>query len=421
MVGAGQRGHHVYGRWLLDHPDRGRVVAVVEPDPIRRRLFGDAHALAVDRRFDSLAELEARRRLAEACIVATPDRAHAEAVAAAFAAGYDVLVEKPLAHDLDSTVRLVAMAQQASGSLHVAHVLRYAPLFRALHETVADGGLGDIVSVTHRENLWAFHMAHSFVRGNWSRASAATPMIVQKTCHDFDVLAWNLASPVARMTSFGSLRHFRPENAPNGATQRCTDGCPVSDCPFDARRVYLDPAISGWPVEAITSDLSMEGRRRALAEGPYGVCVYRARSDVVDHQTVSMELEDGATVTLTMQGHSDVEERTMRYDGTRATLRATTSGGGSIEVADHLHRRRRRIDMPTADSGHGGGDGRLMDEFLTAVAQGTPSATEATGALESHMLAFLAEEARLSGRVIDVRARREAVREDAGLVRSRRG
>ncbi|HJR91400.1 MAG TPA: Gfo/Idh/MocA family oxidoreductase [Acidimicrobiia bacterium] len=409
MVGAGQRGHHVYGRWLLENPRRARAVAVVEPDPIRRGIFGDAHRIPSRHRFPSIDAWMAKGRVAEACIVATPDRAHEQPAAAALVAGYEVLVEKPMGHDLPAVLALVESAGKSAGSLHVAHVLRYAPLFRALHETVASGVLGDIVSVTHSENLWAFHMAHSFVRGNWSRTTEATPMIVQKTCHDFDILSWNLDSPVAKLSSFGSLLHFRPENAPEGATARCGDGCPVADCPFDGRRVYLDPAVTGWPVEAIASDLSMEGRRRALAEGPYGVCVYRAGSDVVDHQTVSMQLENGATSTLIVQGHSDVEERTMRYDGTRATLRAKTSGGGRIEVASHDGAASAVVDMAREVGGHGGGDSGLMDAFITSVSGRVPGATDAAGAFESHLLAFLAEEARISGEVIDVTARRAGV------------
>ena len=181
----------------------------------------------------------------------------------------------------------------------------------------------------------AWHMAHSFVRGNWANSSSASPMIVQKCCHDFDVLSWNLDSPVTRMQSFGALTHFRPDEAPPGATDRCTDPCPVADeCPFDASRIYMDMNRTGWPVHVITDDLTRDGRTYALASGPYGRCVYTAGSDVVDHQTVSMELESGASATLIMHGHAHREERTMRYDGTRGTVRAVFGATG----VDRVHR-----------------------------------------------------------------------------------
>jgi predicted dehydrogenase len=227
-------------------------------------------------------------------------------------------------------------------------------------------------------------------------------MIVTKCCHDFDILTWNLSSPIRRLTSAGSLFHFHPHRAPAGATERCSDGCPVQACPFDARRIYLDPRHTGWPVHVITDDLSAEGRLTALRTGSYGRCVYTAGSDVVDHQVVSMQTEDGTTVTLTMHGHSDTEERTMRYDGTKATLRGRFGRVQEITVADHATGVIESIPIETPAGGHGGGDEGIMSSFLDAIAADTPSETPADEAFESHLLAFLAEEARLTGDWIEV-------------------
>jgi Oxidoreductase family, C-terminal alpha/beta domain len=243
-------------------------------------------------------------------------------------------------------------------------------------------------------------MAHSFVRGNWSRADDATPMIVQKCCHDFDILHWNLPSPVRAMHSFGSLLEFRPGRAPAAATERCLD-CPVKECPYDARRIYLDPARTGWPVSVITADLSEDGRRAALRHGPYGVCAYRAGSDVVDHQVVAMQLESGATVTLTMHGHSNEENRSMRYDGSRATIRGVFGRTQRLEISEHATGRTTEVDIPRSVGGHGGGDDGILGSFVEAVRSGTPGVTEAADALESHVLAFGAELARLTGTTVE--------------------
>lgn len=402
VIGAGQRGRHVYGRWIADHPEQARVVAVVDDDRDRREAFAADHGLDRSVVFADVDDLWSKGRVADACIIASPDRLHHGHTVAALDAAYEVLVEKPMAATIDQVLDLASRAEAAQGSLHVAHVLRYAPLFQALHAAVQPDQIGDVVTVSHRENVWAFHMAHSFVRGNWARAAESTPMIVAKTCHDFDILTWNLTSPVRRLSSFGRLTHFRPEHAPEGATERCTDGCPVDDCPFDARRVYLDPDLRQWPIEVITQDLSPEGRLTALRSGPYGRCVYKAGSDVVDHQVVTMELDDGAVATLTLHGHSDVEERTMRYDGTRATVRARTGSGGAITVTDHRGGATRAIPIDHADEGHLGGDSELMRGFIASVRVGSPGATDAASAVQSHVLAFLAERARLEGTVIEI-------------------
>jgi predicted dehydrogenase len=408
LIGAGQRGHHVYGRWALEHPDRLRVVAVADASNQRIERFADAHGLHPSHTFEDADILLGLPRMAPAAIIASPDRLHHRHVLAALRAGYHVLAEKPMAATLDQCVEIVEESARSSGTLHIGHVLRFTPFFQTLREVVRSGRLGDVVTVEHRENVRSWHMAHSYVRGNWGRSNAATPMIVAKCCHDFDILHWNLGSPVTRMSSFGSLFEFRPERAPAGATTRCTDPCPVPDCPYDARRIYLDPSMKGWPVHVITDDLSPTGRLDALRYGPYGLCAYRAGSDVVDHQVVAMQLESGASVALVMHGHSHEEGRTMRYDGTRATLRGRFGRQQSIVVIDHISGTEEEVPIRTAIGGHGGGDGGILEAFLATVETSAPPATPASESFESHLLAFLAEEARTTGNVIDVRARREA-------------
>lgn len=408
LIGAGQRGHHVYGRWALNNAERIRFIAVADPQPDRLERFGEAHGIAESHRFGNPETLLSMPRIAQACVVASPDRSHHRHVLAALAAGYHVLCEKPMAASLSHCFELIDTAAVATGSLHIGHVLRFTPFFQTLHELVGSGRLGDIVTVAHRENVRSWHMAHSYVRGNWSRAELAAPMIVAKCTHDFDVLHWNLDSPVQRLGSVGSLFEFRPERAPLGATDRCTDPCPVKACPYDARRIYLDPALTGWPVHVITDDLSPEGRLKALQTGPYGQCAYRAGSNVVDHQVVMMETASGTSVSLTMHGHSHEESRTMRYDGTRATVRGVFGRQQSITLIDHVTGEPEDIPIGGVAGGHGGGDAGIMEAFLDSIDKGAPPATSAAESLESHLLAFLAEEARLSGSVVDVVARRNA-------------
>jgi hypothetical protein len=64
------------------------------------------------------------------------------------------------------------------------------------------------------------------------------------------------------------------------------------------------------------------------------------------------------------------------------------------------------INVDTGDtSGHGGGDSGIMRSFINTL-NGQPDehSTTARQSLESHLLAFAAEEARLSNRTIDMEA-----------------
>ena len=279
LVGAGNRGYEAYGPYALKHPERIRFTGVVDPHEGRRRRFAEAHGIAPERQFGSWQDLYARGRIAEALVNCTLDRMHLASTLPALELGYEVLLEKPMANTLEGNVQLVRAAEERGRLLMICHVLRYTACFSALHRILASGRLGRIITVEHRENVVYWHMAHSFVRGNWRDSQIESPMILAKCCHDMDLLFWNLG-PVRRLNSFGSLLHYRPENAPPGAPERCTDGCPVADdCSWYAPRLYLrDDGYDGWPISVISEDAGLVARRRALGSG----CTLGAQLLLVD-------------------------------------------------------------------------------------------------------------------------------------------
>ena len=414
LIGAGQRGAAAYASYALAHPDEVRFVAVAEPDAERRAAFAADHGLDPARCFSSWEALLAEPQLGQGALVATQDQMHVAPAVAAMERGYDVLLEKPMAHTLAGCVELVATAERTGRVLQICHVLRYSPFWRTLHEIVQSGRLGDIVTIEHRENVAYWHMAHSFVRGHWRNATLSSPMILAKCCHDLDILLWNTGQAVRRLASFGSLQHFRADQIGDEIPARCTDGCPIeAECQYSAIGIYLEhrhlrgklpfnplfPAV--WPYTVLGSDQSLEGRRRALETGPYGRCVYRCDNDVPDHQVVSMEMADGSSIVLVMHGHSHEEHRSMRYDGTRATLRARFGAESAITIHEHGGSRV-EVPIPPGGAGHGGGDHGLMRDFVRVLRGEIPPLTTARVALESHLLAFAAEEARLAGQVIHV-------------------
>lgn len=434
LLGAGARGAHAYATYAFQHPDEVRFVGVAEPDPIRRQRFAEEHDLDESQTFASWEEILAKGQIADAALITTQDQMHVAPAVAAMEAGYDVLLEKPMADSLAGCVLLAQTAERTGRTLQICHVLRYTPFWRTLHDIVASGRLGEIITVEHRENVAWWHMAHSFVRGNWRNKALSTPMILAKCCHDLDILVWNLQQPVTRLSSVGSLMHYRPESVGPEIPLRCTDGCPVeAECPFSAIGIYLDARLlpgprtlaegetapPTWPFITLSNDLSWEGRKRAIETGPYGRCVYRCDNDVVDQQTVLMELASGASVTLTMHGHSNEEHRSMRYDGTRATLRARFGKPNEIVIYEHGKGEAEIVPIPAATSGHGGGDWGAMRSFLAVLRGEEPPLTDVRASLESHILAFAAEEARLSRSLIDMAAFRaqaeRSTRQDTGV------
>lgn len=418
LLGAGNRGMLSYGPFALAHPNELRFVAVAEPNDERRARFAQAHAIPPERQFRSWEDLIARPPLAPALVNTTMDRMHLPSAVAALEAGYHVLLEKPMAVTAEDCIRIVRAAERSSCTLQICHVLRYAPFFVAVRDIVQSGRLGDVVLVDHNENMAYWNMVHAYVRGNWARSDRSGPTILTKCCHDLDLLLWTLGRRCLELTSFGALTVFRPERVGPEIPARCTDGCPIADeCPYYAPRIYLrDDESAAVLVEALAGDpeASHEVRLQALRMGPYGRCVYRSDNDVVDHQVVTMRFEGGVTATLKMNGHGYRGERTFRYEGTRATLLGSEVRN-ELTIGDHLTGRVETIYPTLIPSGHGGGDFGVMRAFVEAVRKPSRDVlTSARASLESHLMAFAAEQARVEGRAVGLDAFREEKERNVG-------
>jgi predicted dehydrogenase len=429
VIGAGIRGGDIYGGWCLRNPTRGHVVAVADPDPARREVVGRQHGVPAERRHATWPELLAEPDGLDAVIVATPDHQHVDVTVAALEAGLDVLLEKPIAPDPAGLEEIRVAALRSDAAVTVAHVLRYSPLVRRLVDTLRSGAIGQLRGIEHAENVGYWHFAHSYVRGRSSRSDRSGPLILTKGCHDLDLIRWLADAPCASVTSHGHLGHFHAANAPAGAPRYCLDGCPVEEtCAFHAGRYYVD-VFSGrdsWSTRSLTDDPSDAGRLAALRRSPLGRCVYRCDNDVVDHQVAVLTFEGGVTATMTVTAFSAEDTRTVRLFGTLGELRMHLTRGEltlpRFLPAPHLARPSGATDGPTprperpatvmqdlgidpADA-HGSGDAPLMLEFTDTVRRrlrgdrSVDTATSLERSLESHDIAFAAEESRREGRTV---------------------
>ena len=412
LIGAGARGM-IYARYAYQ---RGcEIAAAADLIPERLEIARRAFGIPAERCFASGEALLDKPRMGEAAIVATMDRDHYGHAMAAMEKGYHLLLEKPISPVAEETLEIAETAQRLERRVVVCHVLRYSPFFRELKAVVDSGAIGRIVTVQHNENIGNYHIAHSFVRGNWRRADKASPLIMQKSCHDLDLLVWLTDSGCKRVASFGGLAYFKPENAPAGAALRCAD-CPHRDaCRFSAYRCYL-PVRGHWPATALTADQTEAGLLEAIRTGPYGRCVYRCDNDVCDHQVTALEFESGVTATFNLSGFTNRITRTLKIMGEDGEIRASEIAN-EIEVtrfsANGTDRSESRVIRPARPmSGHSGGDSGIVDDFLSLLeGRQAAAATEIGRSVESHLMACAAEESRLTGKTVEIADFRRRCRE----------
>lgn len=401
VIGAGSRGS-IYAGYAKDHPEELNIIAIAEPRRDRLDALAEEVGVPAEHRFDCWETLLSQPKMADCAFICTLDDDHTAPAIKAMELGYHILLEKPMSNK-ENECRLIAeTARKTNRTLAVCHVLRYTPFYMTLKALIDKGKVGQVTTINQIENVGYWHQAHSFVRGNWRSTRETSPMILQKSCHDIDIILWLMGSTCTRVQSFGSLRHFTAENAPSGAAKRCLD-CPHAEtCPYSAPKLYLDMDRTGWPIDVITTDLSLEGRRKALEEGPYGRCVYYCDNDVVDRQVVNLEFENGGVATFTMTGLSADFSRQLKIFGTEGQIQADM---GTKEIV--LHRFGEDpisipLDIGTEASGHGGGDYGIMADFLRILREGGESRSSAEASLQSHLICFAAERSRKEHTVVEL-------------------
>ncbi|WP_054948819.1 Gfo/Idh/MocA family protein [Numidum massiliense] len=413
LIGAGSRGAKRLASYALRKPHDIQFVAVAEPNETRRREFAEQHRIPEEGQFTSWEEMLALPRLCEAILICTNDDLHFQPTMRALDIGYHILLEKPMANDPLETLLMAEKAKEKERLLLIAHVLRYSPFFIALKELLEDEVIGNIVTIQWNENVVYWHQAHSYVRGNWGNRARSSPMILAKCCHDTDILQWLVGDECEAVSSFGGLAYFHSGNAPEGAAERCIDGCAVeATCQFSALKWYYNE-IDDWPQNVVSDEPTLEARWQALAEGPYGRCVFYCDNDVVDHQVMNLRFKNGVTVAFTMAGFSTDESdtRTFKVMGTKGEIRGHMEKN-IIEVRDFTGKIS-RIHPEQIDGDHGGGDYNLMKDFVNIMQSGNFTEAKSSGeeSARSHMIAFAAEHSRLTGEVVSLNAYMKAVRE----------
>lgn len=404
ILGAGSRGD-AYATYAKQFPECMKVAGVADINPVRLEKMCDEHNVPARYRFSDWKEALAMPKFADAVVISLPDDLHYDPAMKALDMDYHLLLEKPVAPTRRECEDIRDLANRKGAIVAVCHVLRYAPYFVALKAAVDSGVVGKLISIQHLEPIRYAHMAHSYVRGNWHNSKKTTPIILAKSCHDLDIIRWIVDSPCRSISAYGSLSFFTPENKPEGATRRCTDGCPhESDCPYSAIDIYTRKhqhtyVFDNLPPKGPARDKAILDQLRVT---DYGRCVFDMDNDQCDHYVANMEFDNGVTAAFSMEAFTPYGGRRTRIMGTRGMIEGDME---EFTITDFLTRKKtvwNHKDITEiadyAGHGHGGGDLCLARDFVEAVGNNDPSRLSSSidVSTESHVMGFCAEESRLN-------------------------
>lgn len=419
IVGAGHRAF-VYSKLAKTDPDKLKIVGVADPNPVRRQKAMEEFGFGEDMCFESADELAKKGKLADAIINGTMDEQHLVTSVPLLNAGYDMLLEKPFAVNEKEMRELVACAKKNNSKVMICHVLRYTPFYYGIKEIVNSGEIGDIINIQTTEHVSYHHLSTSYVRGKWANSKKChTSMLLAKCCHDLDIMMWMMSeTKPKKISSFGGKFQFKPENAPAGAGTICMKDCPLVDtCVYSTKRLYIDHpdrwAFYVWDaLEGIKNPTIEDKINLMKSDSPYARCIYKCDNDVVDHQSVMVEFESGATGTHNMVGGSSEPRRDIHIIGTKGeifgnfedskftVLKINPSPDAHNEECDvEEHDLKVTGDMVGAYGGHGGGDERLAADFVKFI-RGEEHSLACTSIFDSvagHLSVYLADQSRENG------------------------
>jgi predicted dehydrogenase len=394
VFGLGARGN-IYATFAKTYPEKFDLVAIIEKNPERldfakteypgARLFANYH--------DFLSEnIEA-----DIVAVATQDNDHKEHAIAMMKAGYNLLLEKPIANNKEDCLAIYEASKQYNRKVVICHVLRYTPFYSTVKRYIDSGKLGEVITIHASESVGYYHQAHSFVRGPWRNKAQSSPMILAKCCHDMDILRYLMGEECLSVNSYGALFYFNKEHAPKGATAYCSD-CPHTDCIYKAQTIYTSEAGRFFASYFTTKERTDENILGDLPKTQYDRCVFGCDNDVVDHQVTIMQFAKGKTACHTMTAFSKEIYRDLKVYGTKAELVGVIENntfevryfGGEVEKVT--------VDISAANvGGHMGGDYFMMNSLHAALnGEKAEGITYLDVSIESHLMSFAAEESRIN-------------------------
>ena len=420
IVGCGHRSR-IYADAAVKYSDKFKVVALVDPDKHVRDISKERYNVPENMCFNSIDDALKLGKIADCVINGTMDKLHIETAIPFLEQGYDMLLEKPITNNAEELLRLKAVVDKHRNKIMICHVLRYAAFYSEAKKAILSGEIGEVVHIETTERVGVGHNCISYIKGKWNNEEeCGSSMLLAKCCHDIDLICWfNNATKPKKVSSFGGRNFIVPAKAPKGAGTRCIVDCPlVEKCQYSAKLLCLDTnylAIYPWQCTGKEWwELTQEEKAQSLkTNNPHGLCAYKNNADVVDHQAVMIEFENGSTATHGMLPSAQRAGRSLYILGTHGEIEGW-GGDGKLYIRtfdfdniDNIDKGKERvIDFNNNDQaesgGHFGGDSLLSHDFVDYMLGAEPSVscTSLDDSINGHLCVYAADKSRVEERTV---------------------
>lgn len=366
------------------------IVALADPVPSNRASMIEKSGITGEvAQYDDWHDLLANHSRLDGVVIGSPNFAHADQAVACLERSIPIALEKPVAHTKEDCERILDAERANDGRTLIGFVLRSAPFYRKAYELVRSGAIGGIVSIEAHE-LVRWLVSALFMRSDWrNRIITSGGSMLEKCCHDMDILNWMMDCRPVSLNSYGGQRIFNPNPALPDFCKDCGEG---EHCPY-----YSVPEHSSG--EDRGEQTLYEFARNQ------GRCVYNSYSDVADVQCVNIEYESGAVATFLMNLHAG---------GSRGSRNISIIGQkgcvwGDIDTLkihcyENWSDKETEYGTETDGSGHGGGDRKHVLQLLRMMREPDyrPDQNAQAGYLSAAMC-FACDISRLERRRVNLR------------------
>jgi predicted dehydrogenase len=367
VIGLGQRIAHVL-RAMAEVGWKFDVACYSDPRPVGMPILNGANIPAGKSHADVKSLLKAGPF--DLVMIGSPNHLHYEHLLAAFEAGYPIFAEKPIVRTEEETYALARrIREKKTPPLYVGLVMRSMPIVREVMKRCASGELGEIVSIDATEHLPPEH--GGYLARNWRRrAEWGGSFMLDKVCHDFDILDACVGARAARVASFGGKRIFVGDRK-------------------NVQTTYSD----GSPAYAMR-DAGWEGANDA----------FHSNMDVTDHQVAIVEYANGVRLSFHSNSHVSLQERRWYIAGTTGTLIADLVRNKLMIRPCMSRAKPERIDYANrTDDSHNGADQAMATDLLATFEKGVNFPVTVEDSMEAGLTVMAIDRAQDRAETVDCR------------------